>query len=125
MKTLKVLAALVLVFGAGLVVGVVATRVVTRIVIRRALTHPELVRNRIERELARKLKLDAGQEAKVHVVLVDSQRQLRELRMEFQPQLSLILSNASAGISDTLNPEQLGKFEKMKEQNRRLLPLPH
>ena len=80
MKKLKPLIALLLVFGAGLIVGVVGTRVVTRIVIRRALTHPEIVRNRIERELVRKLKLDATQEAKVHDILVDSQKQLRDLR---------------------------------------------
>lgn len=124
MKKLKAIAALLLVFCAGLVVGVVATRVVTRVVIRAAISHPELVRERIERELVWKLRLDAEQRAKVHDVLVKSQRQLRDLRVEVQPELAGILSNASEQISETLTPEQRAKFEKLKEENWRLLPLP-
>jgi Spy/CpxP family protein refolding chaperone len=113
-----------LVFVAGVVVGVVGTRVVTRVVIRRAINHPELVRERIEHDLVRKLRLDADQQAKVHQVLLDSQKQLRELRLEFQPELASILSSASTNISSVLTPEQREKFEKLREENRHFLPIP-
>ncbi len=102
MKKLKPLLALALVFVAGMVVGVVGTRVVIRGFIRRAILHPELVRERIERDLVRRLKLDATQEMKVHEVLADSQKQLRDLRLEFQPQFIVIMSNSQERIAAVL-----------------------
>ena len=122
MKKLKPLLALLLMFLAGLAVGVVGTRVATRSFIRRAIQNPDLVRNLIEIDLVRKLKLDAVQRIKVHEVLADSQRQLRELRLEFQPRFAPIMDEANDRISAVLTPEQLKKFEKLQEENRRIFP---
>jgi hypothetical protein len=125
MKKWKPILALVLVFLAGLVMGVVSTRVVTRRVIRGAIEHPDRVREYIERDLVRKLKLDLDQQAKVHATLVDSQQQLETLRSDFEPRFVTIMSNAQAHISEVLTPEQKVKFDKLREENRRIFPGPH
>jgi hypothetical protein len=122
MKNLKPILALLLMFGVGVIVGVVGTRIVVRGFIRHAIEHPELVRERIERDLVRRLKLDSEQRAKVHEALTDTQKQLRDLRLEFQPQFVAIISDSQARIAAVLTPEQREKFEKYREENRRILP---
>ena len=52
MKTLKPLVLLLLVFIAGIVVGVIGTRVVVQQVIRSVVANPDLIWRRIERVLA-------------------------------------------------------------------------
>jgi Spy/CpxP family protein refolding chaperone len=113
MKTFKVLLALMVVFVAGMTVGVVGTRVVTRAVIRRAITHPDVVRIRIEHQLTRKLDLDSAQRAQVGEILKDTQKQIRKLRLQVQPQFLLILTNSHDRISAVLTPEQREKFDEL------------
>jgi hypothetical protein len=113
---------LLLMFGVGVIVGVVGTRIVVRGFIRRAIEHPELVREQIERDLVRRLKLDSEQRAKVHEALTDTQKQLRDLRLEFQPQFVAIMSDSQARIADVLTPEQREKFDKYRKENQRILP---
>ena len=116
MKTLKIVAGLLLVFTAGMVVGVVGTRIVIRRVIRQTIKNPGLVRDGIERNLTRKLKLNPTQHAQVEEILTDSQKQMRELRSQFQPQFLTILTNSHDKISAVLKPEQREKFEKLIHQ---------
>ena len=120
MKRFRPLLALLLMFMAGLFVGVVGTRVATRIIVRRALENPGLVRVQIERDLTRRLHLDADQQVKIHDTLMDAQKQLHELRQEFQPGFVQIIDQADERIAATLTPEQEAKFEKIKDENRRL-----
>lgn len=122
MKKWKPILALVLVFLAGLALGIVGTRVVTRRVIRAALQNPELVALRIERDLVRGLKLNEEQKVKVHATLVDAQKQLQELRTDFQPRFLVITSNAQEHISQVLTPEQREKFDKMRGEHARFFP---
>ena len=121
-KNWKAWLGLVLVFFAGIVAGVVGTRVVTRRVIQAVIQHPDLVRERIEHDLVRRLKLTPDQQAKVHITLTETQRELGDLRTEFQPRFVVIMTNAQSRISDVLTPEQQKKFEKIKEDNRRIFP---
>ena len=120
MNKFKPALALLLVFVAGAVFGVVGTRMVVRSVIQEVIKHPNLAQERIELNLVKKLKLNPEQKAKVHEVLVDSQKQIRPLRMESMN----ILSNAQVKISDILTEEQRRLFDKMKEENRNLLRPP-
>jgi Spy/CpxP family protein refolding chaperone len=124
MNKLKPLLALLAVFAAGTVFGVVGTRVVMRYTIRNMVSHPELVRERIELEMVRKLRLSPEQRRKVHQIMIETQSQLKDLRRESQPRFIAILSNTQAQISSVLTPEQRERFERLKEENRRLLPLP-
>jgi Spy/CpxP family protein refolding chaperone len=121
MKTFKSLLLLALVFFAGLVVGVVATRAVVRHVVQQAVLHPEKVQTMIERKLARRLRLDSRQEVKLHEILSDAHGQLKDLRQEYRPQFAEIVSNANEQITAILTPEQQARFEKLKQENRPLL----
>lgn len=112
MKTLRVWLVLALVFFAGFAGGVLTTRTITRRVVQAVMAHPALLRGRIERDLDRKLKLDARQEAELHRVLLQSGERLKELRRDFQPRLHTILSETRQEISALLTPEQQRQFEK-------------
>ncbi len=121
MKTLKLILLLALVFLAGAVVGVVGTRAVVRRVVQQAMLHPERAQNFMERRLARQLRLDATQQAKLDDILSGTRGQLKDLRREYGPQFILIVSNANEQITAILTPEQQARFEKLKENNHPLL----
>ena len=123
MKNWKTILLLVLVFLAGIAVGVVSTRTVARHLVRRAIAEPERVQNYVERDLAWKLRLDKPQRVKLHEILSGSRGQLRELRLQIQPQSALVLSNANAQITAMLSPEQAAQFEEFKRSNA-LFPRP-
>lgn len=123
--------ALLLVFFAGIVVGVVGTRIVVRRVVRQMIANPQILvqraQNQMELQLARRLNLDPNQRRQVNRILLLSQGQLREIREETQPRIALIRSNAFEEISAILTPEQRDELEKMREENRAQLqptPLP-
>jgi Spy/CpxP family protein refolding chaperone len=117
MKNWKSILLLILVFFAGLAVGVVGTRIVVRRVVQTAINHPERVQSLMERNLTRKLNLDNSQQVKLHDVLTDARGQLTDLRKEFQPQAATILTNADQKISALLTPEQQARYEKFKDRN--------
>jgi len=121
MKTFKSILLVTLVFAAGVVAGVVGTRIVVRHVVGEVISHPETVRPRIERNLALRLRLDADQRAKLHVILSDTHVQLEGLRQEYRPRVILVLSNANEQVTALLTPEQQVRFEKWKEKNRPLI----
>jgi len=121
MKTFKLLSLVALVFLAGVVVGVVGTRIAVRHFVGEAIAHPETVPPRIERLLAFRLRLDSGQRVKLHEIMSDTHGQLKELRQEYRPRAVLILSNANGEITALLTPEQLARFEKWKQENHPLL----
>lgn len=121
MKTFKLLLLIGLVFLAGVVAGVVGTRIVIRHWVRSAIQRPQLVQTLIERRLNRQLRLDVNQQAQVHQILTDARGQLKGLRQEYRPQVVLIVSNADVEISALLTPAQQKRFEKMKEENRAFL----
>ncbi|HEY4953084.1 MAG TPA: hypothetical protein VII71_06830 [Verrucomicrobiae bacterium] len=121
MKVFKSLLLLALVFFAGIVIGVVGTRVVVRHAVQQAVLHPERVQAVIERNLARRLRLDGGQQAKLHEILSEAHGQLKDLRREYQPQVTVVVSHTEQQIDAILTPGQQARFEKLKEENRPLL----
>ena len=121
MKTFKLLLLVGLVFLAGVVAGVVSTRIAIRHWMSSAIRQPQMVQTLIERRLKWQLRLDASQEAQVHQILTDARGQLKELRQEYRPQAVMIVSNADAKISALLTPAQAERFEKMKQKNRAFL----
>ena len=123
MKHWKSILLLVLVFVAGIAVGVVGTRTAVRHFVQRAIAQPERAQNFVERDLSRSLRLDETQRAKLHDILTESRGQLRELRVQFQPQMALVMSNANVKISALLTPEQAARFEEFKRANL-LFPRP-
>lgn len=121
MKTIKLILVLALVFFAGAVTGVVATRAVVRHTVREAMAHPERIQSLIERRLAWRLRLDQTQQAKLHDILSDTRVQLISLRRQYRPEAVLIFSNTDSQITALLTPAQQARYEKMKEENRPFL----
>ena len=121
MKHWKSIGLLALVFFAGIFVGVVATRAVVRHVVQQAIAHPEKAQLLMERNLTRKLRLDDGQQTKLHQILLDTRNELRGLRQELQPQAAVVLRRSDEKISALLTPEQQARYEKLKTAERPLL----
>ncbi len=121
MKTFKLLLLIGLVFLAGVVAGVVGTRIAIRHWVRSAIQRPQMVQTLVERRLKWQLRLDANQQAQVHQILTGARGQLKGLRQEYRPQVVLIVSNADVEISALLTPAQQGRFEKMKRESREFL----
>jgi Spy/CpxP family protein refolding chaperone len=121
MKNWKSILLLALVFFAGVFAGVVGTRAVVRRVVQQAIAHPEKMQALLERNLTRKLRLDASQQLQVHDILTEARGQLRGLRQEFQPQAAAVLRGTDEKISALLTPEQQARYEKLKAEERPLL----
>jgi hypothetical protein len=121
MKLFKSLLLLALMFFAGIVVGVVGTRVVVRHIVRDAILHPEKMQAAMERNLTRRLRLDSEQKMKLRQILSDAHGRLKDLRREYQPQVFEVLSNANGQITAILTPEQQARFEKLKTENHPFL----
>src|SRR6266567_3750910 len=102
MKTLKVILVLTLVFLAGAAGGVVATRVAIRHFVARAIADPDMVRERVERQLVRKLNLDRAQRVQTAAALRQAHEQLKALRAQFQPQFTNIVETARSQINAVL-----------------------
>ena len=115
MKNWKSVLLLVLVFFAGLAVGMVGTRTFVRHTVQQAIIHPERAQVFFERNLARRLQLDSDQQAKLHAILAETRVQLRDLRRQIQPQAVGILRGADAKISALLTPEQQARYERIKQ----------
>jgi len=116
MKYLKPIILILLVFIAGICVGIVGTRYEVRRSIRQAVRQPELVRLRIERDLTRKLDLDPAQQAKLDEILVNTQQQVATARQERQPRYRAIFAETQRRVSEILTPEQREKFEKIQAE---------
>ncbi len=118
--------ALLLVFVAGMVVGVVGTRMVVRRIALQMITDPVFRGNRIqgqmELQLARRLRLHPVQRVRVREILGEMQGQLKMINQEAQPRRQQAISNAAVAIDLVLEPEQKIEFEKLKEENRMLMP---
>src|SRR5579863_8742642 len=112
MKKFKPWLVIILVFCAGFAGGVAVTRGVIRHIVRQVINNPDFMRDKIERRLAVRLRLDHDQREKVHDVLVHTQQEMKSLREDFQPRFFSIMSQAQSEISATLTPEQRRKFEE-------------
>jgi hypothetical protein len=119
--------ALLLVFVAGMVVGVVGTRMVVRVVATTMLKDPafaqtmvqrqtEMVQRQMELRLVRRLNLGPKQRERVREILSEMQGQLKLINQETQPRRAEAVTNAEAQIDLVLNPDQKAEFEKMKEE---------
>jgi hypothetical protein len=118
MKLLKPILLLVLVFAAGLAVGIVGTRIAVRNFIRQAVINPEFLRHNAERDLTRKLGLNATQQIEVRQILGRTHAEMKGLWSEFLPRRSTVLSKTNADIAAILTPEQRNKFEILQAESR-------
>src|SRR5690349_12320191 len=112
MKQFKVWLLLALVFVAGFAGGVVTTRIATKRFVQQVMADPGKFRVRIERDLDRKLGLDARQRTDVRQILRESHDRLRTEREQIQPEVMAIMRDTHDRIAAVLTPEQQERFEK-------------
>ena len=117
MNRLKAWLLLVLVFASGFVGGVFVTRASVRHFVQRAVKEPDFMRERIERRMAVRLRLDSQQRIKVHEILMNTQHELKNLRADFQPRFQSVMNQTRTEIESTLTPEQRLRFERLREEN--------
>ena len=118
MKQFKPLLLLVLVFFTGFVGGVVTTRAVVRHFVLHAVRDPDFMRTVVEKRLTRRLRLNAEQRSKLHGVLLQTQGELKTLRLEFQPRFVTIIDHSQTEIDALLMPDQRARFDEFKAENR-------
>ena len=121
MKHWKSILLLALVFLTGIVVGVAGTRAVARRALQQAEAHPERLQRIIEHSLTRRLRLDEGQQAKLHDIMTDARGQMRSLRQEYRPKAAAVFQGADEKIAAILTPEQLERYERLKQADHPLL----
>ena len=122
MKRIKPWLVLALVFMAGLVLGVVATRIAVRKFVQTAITQPDKLRDRIELRMSRRLALTPEQREKVHTALRQAQERIQALRAENQPRFNLILTDTRDDIAAVLTPEQKEKFAQFRREHQQFFP---
>jgi len=120
MKRLKAVLLLLLVFIAGVGVGVVGTRLAVRHFVRQAIANPDFLRQKIEQDLTHRLGLNADQQAKLREILIQAQKKFKDLRAEYQPRNTAIFTGAQTSLAEILTPEQREKFGKIKAENKEL-----
>lgn len=120
MSRTKPILVLCLVFIAGLAVGVIGTRIVVRNAIQKITRNPDLMRDRIERDIAARLKLSSEQQSQLHVIVSRSQREIQDLRRQFQPQFVGIMDRTEKEVSEILNAEQRSQFDELLKEKRPL-----
>lgn len=103
--------------GTRLVVGVVGTRAAVRHFVEQVIARPEKFQSFVERDMSRKLRLNAEQRVKLRGILAETRGQLKELRQQYRPQAVLVISNADAQITALLTPAQAARYEKFKQSN--------
>mgnify|MGYP006908257403 FL=1 len=118
MKKFKPWLVLLLVFFTGVGVGVFGTRLAVRKMVREAAANPDLMRERIEKQLTHELDLTPEQQRQISETLVASQERIRLLRSEFHPRFLEIFDEAEAQIGEALTPEQREKFREYLQKKK-------
>jgi len=113
MKRLRPWIVIVLVFVAGVIVGVGGTRFAVKKIIDQAMQRPEIVAAKIEKDLTRELKLTEEQKPKLHDIITRGHEELQQLRGEFQPRLRQVLKRSEREIRAMLTDDQRDRFDRM------------
>ncbi len=121
MKKAKLFTVVGLVFVAGIFVGVAGTKFVIGKAIAEATQKPELVRERIERDLARQLQLTPEQRPKVHEICRHAFDELQAMRRDLRPRVGLVLRRSEQDLRGVLTPEQQSRLSEILKKR----PLPH
>lgn len=121
---IKSILLIALVFVAGVVFGLTAAGVKIKKAVAHVMAHPDSVRAKIERDLARELKLRPDQRARVHDITVASMKELNTLRLEFHPRFTNIIAKSEQEIRAVLDDTQKTKFDEIvrKRSSRRIAP---
>jgi len=122
MKKWQAIWLLVLVFGLGVLCGVVGTRAVVRLAVRTALQQPDRVWTRFEQRLAANLDLTPEQRLKVAQVLAIARREFQQLRVETRPRSVAIMDRVESDLAAVLTPGQQEQLRILRARRPLFLP---
>ena len=113
--------AMAVVFIAGVVLGLAATRVYDQRLGRRGqdLISPGEYRQRLLRQLTADLALDPGQQEAVKEILIEIEQRFREVRDAIEPEMDAIRSERGERIMALLDQMQRAQYEGILEERRR------
>jgi hypothetical protein len=81
--------------------------------VEQAARRPDELRNRLEREFVRELKLTPEQRPKVHEILVRRQEEIAAVRKDSQPRLAVVLKRSERELRAVLDETQQEKFDRL------------
>jgi len=107
-----------LIFLAGIVVGIGGTVAVAAHRLQYVIHHPEEAPRRITDRLKSRLHLDPRQAAAIQATIAQHQASLQSIRREVQPRVERELSAAVQDIQSQLRPDQAEKWQRLVTQLR-------
>ncbi|MEA2693788.1 MAG: hypothetical protein QOJ16_3175 [Acidobacteriota bacterium] len=118
MRRATAIAAILALFVAGVLVGVLGTHAFYLHELRQPGGLAAFGTRLLARDLKHRLDLDSRQEAQVEQILTATRAESAALRRETMPRVLAILDRAHARIDAVLTPEQRAEFERYQRRHR-------
>ena len=119
MSTWRTILGILLIFLAGILVGMGATRFYVKHRIEKVVAGgPPAARELVVRQLSRELGLDASQREEVARVVERGQARMTAVRAKYQPEVEQIVADSVAQIEPSLSPSQRAKLQALHEKVR-------
>ncbi|MBI4877635.1 MAG: hypothetical protein HY822_23635 [Acidobacteria bacterium] len=122
MKRSQLLVAIyaVLIFGSGVLLGVVSHKAYTSTAHSKpGPRSPEEYRKRYVEEMRSRLKLSEAQMTELNSILDATRERYRQFRERDRPEMKAIQDDQTSRIRAMLNAEQRGEYEKMREEREK------
>jgi hypothetical protein len=111
MKNWKAIVGVLLVFVLGMFAGGLVTLGVIRH--RMKIHGPQAMVNFVIRRMSWELRLDKAQREQLHAIVADTQRDMKAVRQQVQPQIEQTLARTEERVRAMLRPDQQEKFDKL------------
>ncbi len=119
MKNWKAIIGIIGIFMLGMMAGGILTAKIIQKKVREViLGGPEAVANMIVPQMSRQLGLEAKQREQLRVIVLDTQKEMKAVRKQAQPQIMEVLDRAEGKIRIILKPEQLKAFDQLVVQGK-------
>ena len=119
MKNWKAIIGIIGIFMLGMMAGGILTAKIIQKKVREViLGGPEAVANVIVPQMSRQLGLDSQQREQLRVIVLDTQKEMKAVRKQVQPQIMEVLNRAEVKIRVLLKPDQLKAFDQLVVQGK-------
>jgi hypothetical protein len=109
----------------GIIIGAGLTGVFIHTIAQNAIRHPEIIPEHAAERMRKKLSLTEDQTRTVKRIMIGHQKNIQEIRREFQPRIDAELDGVRDEVSAVLGPEKAAKWTPKFDELRKLwLPPP-
>ena len=116
---------LVVIFGAGVLIGALVAVRVVRMQVASVLSHPEQIPDRVMPILRHRLDLDEEQAVKIAAMVKQRHAALEDLRAEYSPRVAIELQQLRRDVESVLKPEQRTHWDAWCRRIEANLPPTH